>query len=81
MPIYITNPEAEALAREVAEAAGETITDAVIAALRDRRDKLRQPSKAERLARLREISKRSAAIIAGRTVDFDELYDQWGAPK
>jgi antitoxin VapB len=81
MAIYITNPEAEELARELAAQTGETITDVVIAALRDRRDRLREPSRDERLQRLRAITEQSAAIIAGRRVDFDDLYDEFGVPK
>lgn len=81
MAIYITNPEAEELARELAAATGETITDVVIAALRDRSERLRKPTREERLARLREISDRASAIIAGRPVDADELYDEFGLPQ
>ncbi len=81
MAIYIANPEAEELARELAAQTGETITDVVIAALRDRRDRLREPTRAERLHRLREITEQSAAIIAKRPIDFDDLYDEFGVPK
>jgi antitoxin VapB len=81
MPIYITNQEAEDLARELAAATGETITDVVIHALRDRRDRLRKPSREQRMARLIEISNASAAIISGRQVDADEMYDDFGLPK
>jgi antitoxin VapB len=79
--IYITNQEAEDLARELSAATGETITDTVIHALRERRDRLREPSRQERIARLMEISDRAAAIIAGRPIDFEELYDESGLPK
>ncbi len=81
MAIYITNSEAEQLARELAAQTGETITDVVIAALRDRRDRLREPTREERLHRLREITERSAAIIGNRPIDFNDLYDEFGAPK
>ncbi len=81
MAIYITNPEAEELARELAAQTGATITDVVIAALRDRRDRLREPTREERLQRLRAITEQSAALIANRRVDFDDLYDDFGAPK
>jgi antitoxin VapB len=81
VPLYIANQEAEDLARELAAATGETITDVVIAALRDRRDKLREPSRLERMARLLKITERTAKIIAGRRADFDELYDDDGLPK
>ncbi len=81
MAIYIANKEAEDLARELAAATGETITETVIHALRERRDRLRRPTAKERKARLMAISERSAAIIAGRPIDFDDLYDEFGAPK
>jgi antitoxin VapB len=81
VPLYIANQEAEDLARELAAATGETITDVVIAALRDRREKMRQPSRAERMARLLEITERTSKIIGGRKIDFDELYDEDGLPK
>jgi antitoxin VapB len=81
VPLYIANQEAEDLARELAAATGETITDIVISALRDRRDKLREPSKSERMARLLKITERTAKIIGGRKVDFHELYDEDGLPK
>ncbi len=81
MAIYITNPEAEELARELAAQTGETITDVVIAALRDRRERLREPTREERLQRLRAITEQSAALIANRRVNFDDLYDEFGAPK
>lgn len=80
MPIYITNQEAEDLAREVAALTGETITDAVIGALRDRREKLRGPSDAQRMQRLLKITERTAAIIGDQKVDFDKLYDEFGLP-
>jgi antitoxin VapB len=81
VPIYITNSEAEDLARELAAATGETLTDVVIQALRDRRDRLRRPTREERLARLREISDRTGAIVAGRRVNMDDMYDEFGLPK
>jgi hypothetical protein len=80
MPIYITNQEAEDLARELAAASGQTITDVVIQALRDRRDRLREPSREERMARLRAISDRTSAIIAGRPIDMGEIHDDFGSP-
>ena len=81
MALYITNPEADELARELSAATGETITETVIAALRERRDRLRNPSQDDRIARLREISKRAATIIGATSLDFDELYDNDGLPK
>ena len=81
MPIYITNREAEDLARELAAQTGETITDTVIHALRERRDRLRGPSLDQRVAELLEITKRTAAIIGDERVDFEDLYGEDGLPK
>lgn len=43
--LNIKNPRAHQLAVEVAEAAGETLTDAVIHSLEERRDRLKPKSK------------------------------------
>ena len=42
MSLNIKNPEAHRLARELAEATGGTLTDAVTEALRDRLDEVRR---------------------------------------
>jgi len=42
MPLRIKNPEAEKLAREISNETGESLTDAIIIALRDRRERLRR---------------------------------------
>jgi hypothetical protein len=81
MPLYINNAEAEELARQLAAESGETITDVVIGALRDRRDSLRRPTRRERVARLNAIADHAAALANGRTVDIDELYDDDGLPR
>jgi antitoxin VapB len=81
MPIYIANQEAEDLAREVAAMTGETITDAVIAALRVRREALRQHSEDEQFARLMKLTDRTAWLIGDQKIDFDDLYDEFGPPK
>ena len=69
------------MARELASQSGETITDVVIHALRDRRERLRAPAREERIARLTAIADRAAAIIGDRKIDFEEMYDEFGAPK
>lgn len=81
MPIYITNAEADALARELAAQSGETITEVVVHALRDRKRRLRQPSREERIARLEAIADHAAGILAGRKIDIEEMYDDFGAPR
>lgn len=80
MPIYIANGEAERLARDLAASTGETITDVVIHALRERRDRLAGPSPETRLATLRAASKDIASMIRPNKLDADDLYDEAGAP-
>jgi len=41
MPLSIKNPEAERLAREISRETGESLTDAITIALRDRLQRLR----------------------------------------
>ncbi len=81
MALYITNPEADRLARELIAKTGETLTDAVVTALRERLERTREPSRDERLARIREITSHSAKIIGDRKVSTDDLYDAYGLPK
>ena len=81
MPLYIANSEADELARELASVTGESITDAVIQSLRERRDRLRRPTVQERIERMRSIAEHSASIIRGRRVDVDDMYDDHGAPR
>ena len=80
MALYIANPEADRLARELSAQTGETLTDAVIAALRERLDRARAPAFDARLARAMEIAREVAATLNGREVNFDELYDDQGLP-
>jgi antitoxin VapB len=86
MAMNIKNPEAERLAREVAQLNGETITTAIVVALKERLE--RQQREVERLGRmewLKRISAETAAIMNdGRTSKelMDELYDdETGLPK
>lgn len=56
MALNIKNPEAERLAAEVAELAGESKTQAITVALRERRERLRKvESLPERRARIRRV--------------------------
>lgn len=81
MPLYIANSEADALARELAEFTGETITDAVLVALRERLRRVREPDISVRLTRALAIADRAAAVIAKRTTKVSEdLYDENGLP-
>jgi antitoxin VapB len=56
MALNIKNPEAERLAAEVAALAGETKTEAVAVALRERLERLRaHESREDRAARIRRV--------------------------
>ena len=71
------------LAREVAKETGETITEAVNVALRERLDRIRDGRrKKKRLAALMEIGRQGAKMFPGPHVDHAELlYDENGLPK
>lgn len=84
MTLSIKNPEADRLARQLAEATGESLTDAVIRALRDRlesimgrrlagglRDEIARMQ--ERIAELPRLDQGSDEEIVG--------YDDWGLPR
>ncbi len=82
MALRIENSEADHLAKELARYTGESVTQAVIVALRERleREKRRgQPSLAEELVR---IGKECAAlpVLDKRTPDAILGYDDHGLP-
>ncbi|MFT4254240.1 MAG: type II toxin-antitoxin system VapB family antitoxin [Caulobacter sp.] len=84
MSLYIRNAEADRLARELIERTGETLTEAVVVALRERLE--RTPDKADdleaRLARIRAIQDRvAAAPVLREGSDEELLYDADGLPK
>ena len=91
MGMNIKNPEAHALAREIAARAGLSLTDAVLLALREKRatfaDAAEERTQADRLLaygrRLTEARARASAGKAPRpTSDTDDLYDATlGLPK
>ena len=84
MALSIKHDEADRLARALARATGETLTDAVVAALRERLDRVRRPSRArQRLARLRAIQRRVAALPTRDRRSADEIlgYDEHGLPR
>jgi antitoxin VapB len=80
MALYIAKDEADLLARELAERTGETLTDAVVIALRERLERLRQPSRSEKRQCLRAIAHETAQIIGDRLITTDDLYDAFGLP-
>ena len=85
MPLSIKDPEADQLARNLAQRTGETITQAVIAALRERL--AREQRKDERIEDLVEeimaIGKHCAALplLDARSADEIIGYDERGLPQ
>ena len=84
MALSIKHDEADRLARALARATGETLTEAVVVALRERLDRVRQPSRARRrLASLRAIQRRVAKLPTRDDRPAEEIlgYDDDGLPR
>lgn len=86
MTLNIRDPEVHDLAREVAQETGETMTQAVKTALRERLDRLRATSDAEREQRVQAILEwaakwREAPAIDPRSPDEILGYDESGLPR
>lgn len=84
MAFSIKNPEADRLARKLAEVTGETLTDAVTKSLKERLDRVRARRRGRSLAdELDEIAKRCAAlpILDARPADEILGYDEQGLPR
>ena len=84
MPISIKSPEADRLARQLAAVTGETITDAVIVAMRERlaREERKQKNSDALLEEIRAISHHCASLPVLDTRTADEIlgYDENGIP-
>ena len=84
MSLNIKNEETCALARELAELTGETMTGAITVALRERLERERhQRSVAARLDAVHEIQERVARLLDGASPPSDHaelLYDERGLP-
>lgn len=83
MALNIRNPVTERLAREVAELTGETKTDAVTTALRDRLERLRRERVHRSLAdELDEIARHCASLPVLDARPEEEIlgYDEQGLP-
>ncbi len=84
MGLNIKNEEAHRLARELAQATGESMTVAVSEAIRERLERIRGNSKKDALERILEIGRDCAAHLKEpyKSVDHGELlYDEKGLPK
>jgi antitoxin VapB len=84
MAISIKAPEADRLARELAAVTGETITEAVIVAMRERlaREERKQQNSDSLLEEIRAISHHCASLPVLDTRTDDEIlgYDENGIP-
>jgi antitoxin VapB len=84
MALSVKNPEADHLAREVAARTGETLTTAVVVALRERLARLRgRPKRPGLREQLREIARRCSELptIDDRAADDILGYDDRGLPR
>lgn len=82
MSLYIEDEETYRLANELAQLTGETVTDAITSAIRERLE--RQREIAEQLRRMREISKRVSSQLGpgpSAVEHGDWLYDEDGLPR
>lgn len=84
MPLSIKAPEADRLARQLAAVTGETITDAVIVAMRERlaREERKHQDLQALLEDLRAISHHCASlpVLDNRTEDEIMGWDENGLP-
>lgn len=85
MRLHIENHEARQLAQQIADLTGETLTVAVITALRERLTRLQAAHQsAAGVEALLEIGRRCAANLRGPATSLDHaelLYDENGLPK
>jgi|BarGraIncu00222A_1022003.scaffolds.fasta_scaffold07919_5 antitoxin VapB len=81
MALSIKTKEADRLAREIAAETGESLTDAVTVALRERLERLRT-TRNDYVDRIRRIQEEYAAlpVVDGRTADEIIGYDEFGLP-
>jgi len=84
MALSIKHDEADRLARALARETGETLTEAVVTALRERLGRVRRPRRAQRVrADIQAIQKRVAKlpVIDPRSADEIIDFDEHGAPR
>ncbi len=83
MALNIRNPEAEELASDLAALTGETKTEAVVKALRQRLELVRsQRRKSGLTERLDEIAKHCASLpVLDHRSPEEMLYDEQGLPR
>lgn len=83
MALSIKNPEADQLARELAATTGESLTDAVLAALRERLERERRHRRPGIGRRLRHLAQDTSRLPVHDDRDPDDIlgYDDVGLPR
>lgn len=82
MSLNVKDPEAHRLAQAIAQETGETLTLAVMEALRERYERLHKRDPETLAADIRAIAKRASAHIKRPYLDHAEfLYEEHGLPK
>jgi len=83
MTLNIKDPAAHTLAQALAKETGETMTQAVTEAIRERLQRVRRQRKPEAaVAELLAIGHRCASTLKGKPVDHGAmLYDERGLPR
>ena len=83
MGLNIKNRETHKLVQSLAKKTGETFTEAVTTAVRERLERLeRQQRVDDRVRDVMAISRRFSKLLKGKKIDIDsELYDENGLPK
>jgi antitoxin VapB len=83
MPISIKDPETDRLARALAAATGESITEAIRRALQDRLERETQRAQRGVAVEIRRIQERLARlpVLDARTADELLGYDDHGLPR
>lgn len=84
MSLNLKSDEAHRLARELADATGESMTAAIIEAMRERLARLRRGSEEEFVQRILAIGRDCAAHLTEeeRTMNLEDLlYDENGLPR
>jgi antitoxin VapB len=80
--LNVKDPEAHRLAQAIAQETGETLTRAVMEALRERYNRLQHRRSKASVEKLRAIADRAAAHVKRPYLAHAELlYDEHGLPK
>ncbi|MFT6237997.1 MAG: antitoxin VapB [Akkermansiaceae bacterium] len=82
MALSIRDQETDSLARELAGMTGESITEAIGKALKERLARLRRDCEfAKRKAQVDSLAARMRANMVDHVLSDDDLYDESGLPR